>query len=110
MLRLSRASLIRSTPSVRFLWSDPKLFNESKTTETRASDEAEVLIRTVDDSPPVAPTSDSFLENFRSTPSYKSKIDLAKIYPNSSLDFTKEVKVSLAVPVISYGILPDEIT
>lgn len=103
MLRLSRASLIRSSPSVRLLWSDPKLFNESKTTETRSTEEAEVLIRTVDmNESPTAATSDSFLENYRSTPSYKSKYDLANVYPNSSLNFTKEIKVSPAALLIEH--------
>ena len=90
MLRINRANLIRSTSSIRLLWSDAKLLNENKTTEA-----GDVLIRTVDISDsPTTITSESFLENYKATPSFKSKYDLANVYPNSSLDFTKEVQVS----------------
>ena len=97
MIRINRVNLIRSTSSLRFLWSDPKLFNENKITETESAEEAnaDVLIRTVDINESSGESvSDSFLENYKSTPSYRSKYDLANVYPNSSLDFTKEVQVS----------------
>ena len=106
MLRINRANLIRSTSSVRLLWNDARLFNENKTTETRASEEADtdVLIRTVDiNESPRASGSDSFLENYKSTPRYKSKYDLANIYPNSTLDFTREVKVSSRISSTFYS-------
>ena len=81
MFKINRLNLIKSTQSARLLFQNNKSVSAFSNTDD------------------VDELSDSFLDNYRSTDNYKSKYSLNNIYPDSSLDFTKHVEVSVCVMI-----------
>lgn len=107
MLKINRLNLIKSTQSSRHFFWGSKATTENKNVQDKSvvdepvekpiktkPNRTENLIRIVNIDQTELLNSESFLDNYRSTPDYQSKYSLKKVYPDSSLDFTKDVPVS----------------